>query len=180
MASILERVTAKAGHGLVNVVIDTPKGSRNKYKYDDEARCFRLGRILPVGMSFPYDFGSIPQTLAEDGDPLDVLVIGQTAAFVGCLVTVRLIGTIRGKQTEKAKTIRNDRLVAVPVTPVNDAEFTHIERLPRSWIEEVVHFFRSYNEAQGRKYEVTGFGGPAQARTALKAAEQRYRREHER
>ena len=67
----------RTGAGLVNVIIDMPKGSRNKFKFDEHAECFRLSRILPVGASFSHDFGSIPGTLAEDGDPLDVVVIAE-------------------------------------------------------------------------------------------------------
>ena len=73
----------------INVVIDTPKGSRNKYKYDEDQGLFRVSRVLPAGMQFPYDFGSVPRTLAEDGDALDVLVLTESPTFAGCLVTVR-------------------------------------------------------------------------------------------
>ena len=97
---------------LVRVVIDTPAGSRNKYKFDPELGLFKISRILPVGMSFPFDFGSIPRTEAEDGDALDVLVLSEAPLFVGCLVHVHLIGVIRTTQTERGKSIRNDRLVA--------------------------------------------------------------------
>jgi inorganic pyrophosphatase len=174
MASIFERLSARGEDGLVNVVIDTPKGSRNKYKYDEEAGVFRLGRILPAGMAFPHDFGSIPRTLAEDGDPLDVMVLTHSPSFAGCVLHVRLIGTIRGKQTEKRRTIRNDRLLAVPVTPVNDAEFRDVADVPRAWVDEIQHFFRAYNEAQGRRFETIGVGGPARAESTLRAAELRY------
>src|SRR5438067_1699882 len=95
--------------GLVNVVIDTPRGSRNKFKIDEKLNCFKLGRILPLGFSFPYDFGSIPGTRAEDGDALDVLLLIDEPTFAGCLVTSRLIGVIAAKQTEDRRTIRNDR-----------------------------------------------------------------------
>src|SRR5689334_25214782 len=90
---------------LVNVIIDTPRGSRNKFKFDEKLGCFKLARILPAGFAFPYDFGSIPQTRAEDGDALDVMVLGEEPSFAGCLITVRLIGVISGRQTEKGKTI---------------------------------------------------------------------------
>jgi inorganic pyrophosphatase len=86
--------------------------------------------ILPAGAFFPYDFGSIPMTYAEDGDALDVLVISEVPSFAGCLITGKLIGAISGEQTEKEKTMRNDRLLAVPITPVNPALFAHIDDFP--------------------------------------------------
>jgi inorganic pyrophosphatase len=163
--------------GLVNIIVDTPKGSRNKFKYDEKTRCFRLSRILPIGASFPFDFGSIPMTSAEDGDALDVLVIGDAPSFPGCLLTGKLIGTISGEQTEKKKTIRNDRLLAVPVTPANPPLFEHIDDLPSGWITEIEHFFISYNRVQGREYKPIKRGGPKVAEETLANAEQRYKRE---
>ena len=83
MSGPLDRLDSRAESGLVNIIIDTPKGSRNKFKYDEKTQCFRLSRILPAGASFPYDFGSIPMTCAEDGDALDVLVISEVPSFAG-------------------------------------------------------------------------------------------------
>src|SRR4051795_3890858 len=98
------------------VVIETPKGSRNKYRFDEELGLFVLGGVLPEGMSFPYDFGYLPATLGEDGDPLDVLLLMDEPAFCGCIVPSRLIGVIEAKQAEKNhKPRRNDRLLAVSV-----------------------------------------------------------------
>ena len=99
MSGPYERLSSRTESGLINIIIDTPKGSRNKFKYDEKTQCFRLSRILPAGACFPYDFGSIPMTLAEDGDALDVLVISDTPSFTGCLITGKLIGTISGGQT---------------------------------------------------------------------------------
>src|SRR5258708_40081231 len=98
---------------LVTVIIETPKGSRNKYAYDPEERIFALRKVLPAGMAFPYDFGFVPSTLADDGDPLDVLVLMDEPAFAGCKLTCRLIGVIEGEQGDKKKAERNDRVVAV-------------------------------------------------------------------
>ena len=83
-----------------------PRGSRNKYKVDEELGVLKLSRILPAGHSFPFDFGSIPGTRAEDGDALDVMVLAEEPSFPGCLLQVRLIGVLTGRQTEKGKTIR--------------------------------------------------------------------------
>ena len=177
MPGLYHRLSSRTESGLINVIIDTPKGSRNKYKYDEAGQCFRLSRILPAGASFPFDFGSIPNTLAEDGDPLDVLLIADASSFPGCLVAAKLIGTICADQTEKGKTIRNDRLLAVPVTPANPALFCSLDDLPDSWVTEIEHFFVSYNRIQGREYKPLRRGGPEEAEKALRAAEQRIKRE---
>src|SRR3984957_6827944 len=100
-------------HIVIRVVIETPKGSRNKYDFDSEQKVFELKTVLPAGMTFPYDFGFIPRTLADDGDPVDVLVLMDEPAFPGCLLKCRLIGVIEGEQGDKKEKVRNDRIVAV-------------------------------------------------------------------
>lgn len=85
----------------VQVIIETPKGSRNKYAWDTDQQIFALRKVLPEGMAFPHDFGFIPSTEGDDGDPIDVLVLMDQPVFTGCLVKARLIGVIEGRQTEK-------------------------------------------------------------------------------
>ena len=80
--------------GELNVIIETPCGSRNKYSYDEERKLITLSGVLPAGAVFPFDFGFVPQTLGQDGDPLDVLVLMDEPVFPGCLVPCRLIGVI--------------------------------------------------------------------------------------
>src|SRR5436190_11771989 len=101
---LIELPTDDEESSLINAVIDTPKGSRKKYKYDEDLGLFLLRKELPRGASFPYDFGFIPGTRGEDGDPLDVLVLTDEPSFPGCLARVRLIGVIEAEQTEKGKT----------------------------------------------------------------------------
>src|SRR3981081_2949027 len=96
-------------------IIQTPKCCRNKFDYDPYARLFMLGGLLPEGMMFPFDFGFIPSTLGEDGDPLDILVLLDAPAHVGCLIEVRIIGIIEAEQSEDGKTERNDRLLGVAI-----------------------------------------------------------------
>lgn len=129
--------------GLVHVLIDTPKGSRNKFKFDEDYGVYRLSRILPAG--------AIPRTRAEDGDALDVLVLMEAPSFPGCLITVRLIGALSAQQTEKGRTVRNDRLVAVPRAPVNRSDITRLADLDANTLHEIEHFFASCNRAQGRQ-----------------------------
>src|SRR5579864_9067070 len=96
-------------------IIETPKGSRNKFDYDPDSNLFMLGGLLPEGMMFPFDFGFIPSTLGEDGDPLDIMVLMDAPAHVGCLIEVRIIGVINAEQTQAGKTQTNDRLLGVAV-----------------------------------------------------------------
>jgi inorganic pyrophosphatase len=146
--------------GLFVVVIDTPRGSRNKFKYDDELNLFWLSKVLPLGSSFPYDFGFIPSTRAEDGDPLDVLVLMDEPAFSGSLVTVQLLGGIEAEQTEKGKTVRNDRLIATVETPYNRPDMHTLEDVGAARLDEIEHFFVSYNQAEGRQFQPVRRYGP--------------------
>jgi inorganic pyrophosphatase len=115
MPPLLSRLpTTDPNTGDLLAVIETPKGSPNKYDYDDTCAAFRLAEVMPKGSYFPYDFGFIPSTLGDDGDPLDVLVFMDDPAPVGCVLTIRLIGAIEAKQQEKGGDWeRNDRLLAV-------------------------------------------------------------------
>jgi inorganic pyrophosphatase len=156
--------------GLVHVIVDTPKGSGNKYKYDPQLRLFKLSRIMPLGLHFPCDFGSIPGTAAADGDALDVAIFTEHPSFTGCLLSVRLIGVLEAVQTEKRRTIRNDRLVAVPETPVNKPEARRLGDLPKDSMSQLEQFFVGYNRAHGRHFKPLARRGPRHAEQLLRAA----------
>ena len=111
--SRIKPVDGKSGY--LNVIIETPKGSRNKFKYNEDHGLFMFDKALPIGQSFPFDFGFLPSTIGEDGDPLDALVLTHEPTFVGCLVVSKLLGVIEANQTADGKTNRNDRFVAVPI-----------------------------------------------------------------
>jgi inorganic pyrophosphatase len=98
---------------MLRVVIETPKGNRNKFAFNVEDHIFELKKVLPAGMAFPYDFGFVPSTLADDGDPVDVLVLTDEPAFPECALKCRPIGVIQGEQGGKKKEVRNDRIIAV-------------------------------------------------------------------
>src|SRR6476620_9995171 len=115
--------------GNLNVVIDTPKGSRNKYAFDFKIDAYKLKAVLPHGSVFPFDFGSIPGTVADDGDPLDVLVLMDEPVFIGCLIEARLVGVIEAEQSEDGKTERNDRLIAVAAKSPTHAEVKSLSDL---------------------------------------------------
>ncbi len=154
--------------GELNVVIETPKDSRNKYAYDEKLGIFILKGVLAVGHSFPYDFGYVPQTKGGDGDPLDVLVLMDEPAFTGCLVPSRLIGIIEAEQTElDGKVERNDRLIAVASDSHNHSDIKSINDLNGKLIDEIEHFFVSYNEAKGKKFEPLGRFGARKAKSLV-------------
>lgn len=166
-------------HERVFVVVDTPKGSRNKYKFDPELKAFKLGHILPPGACFPFDFGSIPQTAAEDGDPLDVLVLSDEPSFVGCVLDVKLIGVVEAEQTADGKTLRNDRLLGVPVTKVNAPAHRDIGDLSAELLSHIELFFASYNAAHGRSFKPLHRRGPQAAQALIAKASARYDHEEE-
>ena len=148
----------------LNVVIDTPKGCRNKYAFDFGINAYKLKTVLPKGAVFPFDFGSIPGTVAEDGDPLDVLVLMDEPAFVACLVEVRLLGVIEAEQTEGGKTERNDRVIAVAAKSHTHGSLKSLRKVDPKLIDEIEHFFVSYNDARGKKFKPKARKGPAAAR----------------
>jgi inorganic pyrophosphatase len=150
----------------VQVTIETPKGSRNKYAFDPEQKIFQLMKVLPAGMAFPYDFGFIPSTLAEDGDPTDVLVLMDEPAFPGCLVKCRVVGIIEGEQGKKKQ--RNDRIVAVEQENHSYAFVTHVDDLGKKFVRELEEFFVNYNKMLGKPYSIIGVKGPGEARRRIK------------
>ncbi len=144
------------GKKSLRVVIETPKGSRNKFKYDPELGTYRLNSVLSEGMVFPYDFGFVPQTKARDGDPLDVLLLMDEPAFTGCIVESRIVGVIEAEQTEGANTIRNDRVLAVATESHIHADIKEPADLNSRMIEELEDFFIAYNKARGKKFKILG------------------------
>lgn len=154
--------------GELNVVVETPKNSRNKYAFDEKLGIFVLKGVLAAGHSFPFDFGFIPNTLGGDGDPLDVLVLMDEAAFAGCLVPSRLIGVIEAEQTElDGKVERNDRLIAVSSNSKTHAELKSINDLNETLIDQIEHFFISYNEAKGKNFKPLGRFGARKAKSLV-------------
>ena len=153
--------------GYVNAIIDTPKGSRNKFKFDEQIGMFKLGGPLPLGAVFPFDFGYIPATKAEDGDALDILILMDEPAFVGCLVPAKLIGVIEAEQTEEGQTDRNDRLIAVAAESRNHSDVRFLGDLNSNLVHEIERFFISYNETKGKKFTVLGRAGPEAARALI-------------
>ena len=120
--------------------------------------------MLPAGAVFPYDFGFIPNTRGDDGDALDVLVLMDESAFAGCLVQARLLGVIEAEQTEEGETGRNDRLIAVAAKSRTHAALKSLSDLSAKLLDEIEHFFISYNAAKKKKFKPLGRFGPERAR----------------
>ena len=159
---------------IINVVVETPMNSRNKFKFDEENGVYCLSKVLPQGMTFPAAFGFVPSTRAEDGDPEDMLLLMDEPVFTGCLVASRLIGVIEAEQTEKGgKTTRNDRLIGVAAGSRDHSEIQTLSDLPEISVREIEQFFVNYNREQGREFKVIGHRGP---RHALKLLEKGIRR----
>jgi inorganic pyrophosphatase len=156
--------------GILQVIIETPKGCRNKFAFDAKQRIFALKKVLPAGMAFPYDFGFLPQTLAPDGDPIDVLLLMDEPAFPGCVVEARLIGIIEGEQIDRKKRIRNDRLLAIAEANHSYNYVKTFKDLPDQFLRELQDFFVNYHRLEGKEYKLLGCKGAQAALTLIKQA----------
>jgi inorganic pyrophosphatase len=144
----------------INAIVETPKGSRNKYAYDEITELVKLKRALPAGMVFPFDFGFIPSTVAEDGDPMDILVLTDAPTFPGCLVESKVLGIIKVEQEEDGKKVRNDRVIAVQLHSRMYSSANNIDDLPEGLVKEIVNFFASYNQVSEDVFNPLGNDGP--------------------
>ena len=159
---------------LINVIVETPKGSRNKYSYDPDVGLITVDKILPVGCTFPLDFGFVPGTLADDGDPLDVLVLSDEPCFPGCWITARILGVMQAEQSDKgAATQRNDRLIVVSDVSREFADLHTIRDLKIFMLDELGNFFRNYHAMLGNQFNVLGFRDVHIARETIMEAMQK-------
>jgi inorganic pyrophosphatase len=155
----------------LTAVIEIPANERNKYELDKELGVFRLDRVLSSSVRYPGDYGFVPKTLAEDGDPMDVLVLMTEPVFTGCLVEVRPIGVFqlvdRGENDEK--------IIAVPLNDPFTAQVEGLDDLARHALLEIEHFFRVYKDLEGGRTETRGFAPREEAEALVVAAMARYR-----
>ncbi len=161
---------ADRDHGIVHAVIETPSGSRNKFKFDEKLGFFTLSGVLPEGMVFPHAFGFVPSTKADDGDPEDVLIIMDEPTFTGCVVPTRLVGVIEAEQTEDGETERNDRLIGVATDSRDYSEVKRLDDLNQNVLKEIEQFFVNYNQERGKKFRVLQARGPKQALKLLESS----------
>jgi inorganic pyrophosphatase len=173
MKTYISKLKPFCKKNVLNVVIETPQRSRGKYAYDKDSGLFELSKIMPAGMEFPYDFGFVPGTKAQDGDPLDVLVFLDVCVPVGCLLRCRPIGVIEAKQTEEdGKSTRNDRIVAIPVESHGNShsDVKSLKEMNKELLKELEEFFINYNSIRGVKFELLGCRGPKTALALIEKA----------
>jgi inorganic pyrophosphatase len=156
--------------GILQVVVETPKGSRNKFAFDPDQHVFTLRKVLPAGMTFPYDFGFLPRTIAPDGDPIDVLLLMDEPAYPGVVVRSRLIGVIEGEQLDGKKKTRNDRLLAVAEANHQYANIKTFHDLPKEFLNELEQFFVNYHKQEGKEYKLLGCKGANEAMRLIQEA----------
>lgn len=145
-------------------IVETPCGSRAKFSYDPQSGLFKLGKLLPAGLAFPLDFGFVPSTLGGDDDPLDILILSEADLPVGCLVEVRLLGSMEIEQWRAGEPrIRNDRLIARLAESRTFAGIERMEQLGRSFSDELEQFFRTYKGLRGQQIDILALGGPERA-----------------
>ena len=135
---------------------ECPKGFNQKFDFDQQAQRFKLSKILPAGLVFPFDFGMIPGTKGEDGDPLDIIIVSESGTFPGCLIECRIVGAFQAEQTERSgDTMRNDRFIGIPGVSQLFSEVRTLEQLPEAILNQLETFFKNYNEQAGKEFKVT-------------------------
>jgi inorganic pyrophosphatase len=163
--------------GDVHVVVETPRGSRAKFAYDPKLETFALSKSLLTGLTYPHDWGFVPATKADDGDPLDVMVIHDAATFPGLVVTCRVIGILQIEQKRKKKSERNDRLFAVPRRSHSERALKDVADLSKPIREELEKFFAATDELEDKKLDIIGWKGPKTAIQAIKDAAKSFAKE---
>jgi inorganic pyrophosphatase len=169
--SNLLKLPAWADRDHVHAIIETPRGSRAKFEYDPKLRTFTLSKPLIAGLTYPYDWGFIPSTEADDGDPLDVLVIHEAATYPGVVLICKPIGLLEVIQRKKGKKERNDRLFVVPDRAPFEGHLQDIRRMPRRAIGELEAFFNATDALEPKQLEFRGWHGPREARKLIKKAQ---------
>src|SRR5690242_8334222 len=159
-----------ADKSCIYAVVETPRGSRAKLEFDPKLRVFTLSKPLMVGLAYPYDWGFIPSTRAEDGDPLDVLIIHDAATYPGLVLKCRPIGVLEVAQSKKGKEERNDRIFAVPDRAPFEGDLKDIRHLPRRAIEELEKFFEATDALEPKTLAFKGWHGPGRAAKTIRKA----------
>ncbi len=157
---------------LIYVIVEIPKGSRNKYEYNKEHGVIKLDRVLYSSVSYPGDYGLIPQTFWEDGDPLDVLVTVGEPTFPGCIIEARPVGVFRMEDKGKS----DDKILAVPFRDPRYAQVHDLADLPQHFLIEVAHFFSVYKALEeGGRVQVKGWEDAQAAKDSIRSGMEQYR-----
>jgi inorganic pyrophosphatase len=155
---------------VVNAIVEIPKGRRSKFEVDKKTGLIRLDRYLYSSSHYPGDYGFIPQTLAEDGDALDIVVMVNEPTFSGCLIEARVVGLFRMKD----RSLNDFKVLGVPHSDPLFAEFQNLEDVPKHYLREVEHFFATYKQLEGVKTESLGWAKAAEATAEVRASVDRY------
>ncbi len=155
---------------VVNAIVEIPRGSRNKYEVDKRTGLMRLDRYLYSSSHYPGDYGFIPQTLAEDGDPLDILVMVSEPTFCGCLIESYVVGLFRMRD----RGANDYKVLAVPNNDPLFAQIRDLEQVPAHYLREVEHFFATYKSLEGVTVETVGWAPAAEATEEVRQSVERY------
>lgn len=158
---------------LVNAIIEIPKGSRAKYEIDKDSGIIKLDRVIYASMYFPLNYGFIPQTLGEDHDPLDVVVLTQVTVVPGCLIPARVVGVMRMIDRGEA----DDKIIAVALQDASVSHIQHVEELPEYFKIELKHFFENYKVLENRKVVVDEFQSKGKAMEIIEQSIKFYKQE---
>ena len=153
-----------------DVLIEIPSGSRNKYEYDFDLKHIRFDRMVHTSMAYPANYGFVPKTLAEDKDPLDVLVLSKDSLIAGCVAEVRPVGVLK-MSDEKG---RDEKVLCVPVSDPFWNDVYELSQVSQQRRDEIEHFFRTYKDLENKKVEVTGWGDEQEAKQYYQNAVDRY------
>src|SRR5258708_3741186 len=154
--------------GDVYVVVETPRGSRAKFDYDPKLKSFTLSKSLLTGLTYPHDWGFVPSTKADDGDPIDIMVVHDAATFPGIVLTCRVIGVLQIEQKSKGKTERNDRLFAVPRDSHSEQALKDVSDLSKPVRQELEKFFKATDELEDKNLHMMGWKVPKGAARRIK------------
>jgi inorganic pyrophosphatase len=160
---------------VIYVVVEIPKGARNKYEYDEKQGFVKLDRVLFSSLHYPGDYGFVPQTLHSDGDPLDVLVITNEPTFAGCVIEARPLAVFR--LVDKGQ--RDDKILAVPHTDPLFRDYCKLEDVPSHFLEEMAHFFNVYKDLESAEVAGRGWDGLHAACEEIRGAVERFHRMEE-
>lgn len=149
----LSRIPAQPKPGLINVLIEIPAGSKNKYEYDKDLQAFALDRVLYSSVQYPYDYGFVPNTLADDGDPLDGMVIIDQPTFPGCIIAARPIGMLEMIDGGD----RDEKILCVPDKDPRYAKVRSLQDLAPHRLDEIAEFFRTYKNLEKKVTEIHGW-----------------------
>ncbi|HEX4460828.1 MAG TPA: inorganic diphosphatase [Polyangia bacterium] len=161
--------------GSVRCIVETPRGSRAKFRYDPTAKLFSLSKELVTGLTYPYDWGFIPSTLGEDGDPSDVMLLHDVATYPGLMISANLVGVLRVDDLQDGKKIANPRLFAVPVNANREHDLDDVRMLSKRVRKELEKFFKQTAALESKEVEVGDWEGADAARQILDADAARYR-----